>query len=158
MSAFVVSHAHINALVSYGNGPHDSLRITLADGSTLKFDYAEDCQRAATILLAENYRSVHARYPDTIETPDNTPGPIAEIGQPIVFSYSSYYPRQAVHILSMCACYDYQACETDDYDQSDARKIVDALRHRAISNLDGWDKAPWEFRMPDLSRRALKAA
>jgi hypothetical protein len=151
MSAFIVSHAHINALISYGNGPRDHVRAHLADGSVLDFTHNEDLQRAATILLAENYRSIHTRYPDTIENPDGTPGAGDELMEPIVFNFSSYYPRQAVHILKMCQCYDYQACESDDYYESDAAKIVDVIRHRAIRNLDGYDDAPWDWNMPDLS-------
>jgi hypothetical protein len=148
MSAFIVSHAHINALVNYGNLDRFGLTVRLADGSTLNFSHSEDLQRAATIMLAENYRSIQYRYPDTIENPQDAPGTIDELGQPIVFNFSSRYPTNPVHILSMCRCFDYQACETGDYEASDAARIVEAIRSRAIANLPGMDDAPWDWDMP----------
>ncbi len=145
MSAFVVSHKHINAIVSYGTVPvyGDAARIRLNDGTTLYFDDYGDLQHAAEILLAENVRSVQERYPDTVDNLKDMPGVIAEVGEPIIFRFVN--GKKPVDIIKACDCYDYQACETDDYNTTDAHRIVDNIRERAINNLPGYDEAPWEI-------------
>jgi hypothetical protein len=37
----------------------------------------------------------------------------------------------ATQIVKACDCYDYQACETNDYDQSEAAALVDRVREEA---------------------------
>ena len=145
MSAFVVSHKHINTLVSYANRQRFPPKFRLADGTVLDFSDVGDLQHAAEILLAENVRSIQERYPDTVANPENMPGVIAEIGQPIIFQFVSQNRPSPVQILKACACYDYQACETDDYYQTDAHKIIESIRDIATGNLEGYEQAEWEI-------------
>ena len=35
-------------------------------------------------------------------------------------------------IVKTCNCYDYQACETDDYDASEAAQLVHGVRNTAL--------------------------
>jgi hypothetical protein len=142
MSAFLVSHKHINTLLSWASRRHFGVHITLKDGSVLDFSNKTHLQQAAEILLTENILSIAARYPDTEGHPERIPGPIAELGKEI--RYRAYLdPVSPVTILKACDCYDYQACETDDYEYSSAHAIVDRIRHEAIHCLPEYDKAPW---------------
>lgn len=145
MSAFVVSHKHINSILTYANRQRFAPHIRLADGETvLNLSDVKDLQRAAEIMLAENVLSVQARYPDTIDNPQNMPGVITEVGCQIKFRFISK-PLNAVQVLKALQCYDYQACETDDYEHSNAYRIVESIRSLAISNLPGYEEAKWEI-------------
>lgn len=144
MSAFVVSHKHINTLLSYANRQRNPLHFYLSGEVVLRADQVDDLQRAAEILLAENYRSVYARYPDTRHNPSKIPGLVAEAGKDITFNFV-LGDVSAVQILKACQCYDYQACETEDYDQSDAKRIIDRLQSEAIHRLSGYEEAKWEI-------------
>lgn len=134
MSAFFVSTHHIDVLVSAAidleaySGPPRIERVTL--------------QRATTVgqmLLAENLKSMLARYPRIAGTDE-------AIGyQATVDDYQHrYYPgvrlTAAAHAVS---CFDYQACEDPDYDRSQARGFVDALRQAILRRMPGIEAEPW---------------
>lgn len=128
MSAFVVSDKHINSLLTWANINMDG--INLPDGDILSFKVVDDLQKLAQILLDENYKSVNYRYnrndSETIEfhfTPVLTP----------------------VEILKACECFDYQACETNDYKESAAYRIIDWIKGSAIGKLPGYESAAWEI-------------
>jgi len=144
MSAFIVSHKHINTILTYANGQRFSPKVRLTDGTLLSFDQLGDLQHAAEILIGENVASINARYPDTIGNMQAAPGLTAEMDQPIIFTFERK-AYKAVEMISICSCYNYQACETADYDSSDAHKIVNAIRECAISNLPGMQDAPWSI-------------
>lgn len=146
MSAFIVSHTHINALVTFAAKRHHYSfppRLYLKDHTPLCMDDAADLQRTAEILLKENVRSVNERYPDTLNRPDLAPGPVDEVGQPITFR--PVRNHTAVQILKACACYDYQACETDDYYTTEAAHLIGQIRKKAIGELPGYEEAKWEL-------------
>lgn len=147
MSAFQCSPEHVDAMVRAANvhgreygSPfsyyHDGERHILATGASF--------QEAGRLLYAENRRSLQARYPDSPEMSDELPedfhfgGPFAETPSP-------------VETLKLCDCYDYQACETGDYDESEAHSFVEALRGCAIRALPGYDAAPWEWTRPSVN-------
>lgn len=143
MSAFVVSHAHIDALLTFADLKRltDYLSYEVNHG-TEKLSLTE----IGRILLAENERSVCHRYPDCTES--DKPGTIGEEAIGYKFkTWQSVFKLQhgqlCALILKACDCYDYQACETDDYDQSIARRIIDRIRDRAIHSLPGYEDAPW---------------
>ena len=118
MSAFMLSKTHIDALVTYatGGGPY---RVS-----------GEDPQKLGKMLWEQNHRSVNWRYRDNAPVPP--------------YRYSPYIkPLQAVAVLKMCDCYDYQSCETDDYEKTDAARLIDAIRGKAVRSLPGYESAPW---------------
>lgn len=160
MSAFVVSKAHIDAMV------HAGLRVTVHRHSPLSWltpeelpgpaDYQpgepwgptaiETAQRArrtltretanqvGAMLWAENRRSVNHRYAeDEIE-----PGP-----------YVYARPRNdgygPVAILKAIDCYEYQACEHPEWERSEAHAFCQALRKAMIHGLPGYEGAAWEI-------------
>lgn len=142
MSAFICNAKHIGELVKWW----------------VKYEKKHigrgcDPSEIATVLAEQNIRSVEYRYPDTKEV-----GGAVEFGHSavnegyvaecIALSGSSRGPQlTAADIFKMACCYDYQACETEDYEETQAKKIVNKIIHAA-----GWEmseildpKIRWEL-------------
>lgn len=144
MSAFVVGHDHIDALLTFAmSGRHGSASYR-ANGRRV-YITRENATEVGRILLTENERSVYHRYPDCGPGSDNTPGTIGEDAQ--TYEFRAWVGAlSAVSIIKGCSCFDYQACETDDYEDSLAAEIIRGIRDHALSRLPGYDEAPgWEF-------------
>jgi hypothetical protein len=101
--------------------------------------------KAMMVLYLENLRSLNHRYKDS--EPDAPFEP-----RSYVFNLGTQ-PLSPVEALKACQCYDYQACETDDYERTHAAKLVEQIRSWAISRLAGYDEAKWTVDDPRFSRR-----
>jgi hypothetical protein len=149
MSAFIVSHDHIDALVSFALVSR--LRY-VTEGRCIDIT-RDNATEVGCILLAENTRSVLSRYPN--ETEETAPG---REGESVAsYKYSPFAGLESLPqhklvglILSGCSCFDYQACETNDYESSVACQIIEAIRTEAIRMVPKYD-APWE-----ITRDAVK--
>ena len=173
MSAFIVSKSHIDALVTAAAavvpGHHDSglswwsayapdfdgiYRTYGRDAyfaamneqrRELSYSDAKRASEVGSMLWATNAASVLHRYPDTIDNGDY-PGPV-DFSAEDVFAYT--FRRTAtlspVQILKAIACYEYQSCEHDGWQDSEARSFCDALRDKMIRQLEGYDSAAWEL-------------
>lgn len=158
MSAWVVSQAHINAMVSAG------LRRGTVQGCKLSWYHDGErheltrvnADQVGSMLLGENIRSVGFRYSDS--PVDDLPGRYVtaelpgfdvEIRAPEYLAPFTYKHtlkddhRKPVEILKAIDCFEYQACETDDWRDSEAYAFCQALRSRMIDALPGYDDAPW---------------
>src|SRR5882672_6734319 len=117
MSAYVVNHRHITALVHYAAQHGILRRMSLTP------------QTAGQILLAENVRSCNFRYDqkgDPLESPEVTS-----------YEYKVYHKdivRSPLEVIKATICYDYQSYETEDYRSTLAAKLVDSIRYEAITN------------------------
>lgn len=122
MSAHIVSDETISGMFQ----PTDTER-----GATYYYRGSRRLTRVESgqVLVDQNYRSVNSRY-GTSDKPHKYSNPPVRRLKP-------------VEILKLCSCYDYQACETTDYEASEAFRIVSALRTRAIQMLDGYEEAEW---------------
>lgn len=145
MSAFLVTHEHINTLLRYASHQKFAPHFRLPSERVIDLTHPYDLQYAAEVLLAQNVASLNACYPDTIAKPENMPGKCDEIGLPITYRPFSHKVSRPVEIIKACDCYDYQACETDDYHQTDAARLVSSIRHCAIGNLPGYEEAEWDI-------------
>lgn len=101
----------------------------------------------ANILYRENIRSVACRYPDDGWT--DLPGPI-EKPENITIAHrdmlsGQYLGLKAVEILKLVNGLSYQSCETDNWEQTAAYHLLEAIKGAAIRTLPGYDDAPWEF-------------
>jgi hypothetical protein len=113
-------------------------------------------------LVDANLDSIHARYPDTIEDAEGTPGPLERYWEmPYVFEpidtgkqvYSIGAGLQlAVQAVANTATvaaelghYEYQACEHDGWRESDAFAFLEAMRVRLLGRLPGAESASWGF-------------
>jgi hypothetical protein len=118
---------------------------TLAELRELRMEiHREDADRLGRLLVAENLRSIHARYPDTIGSDDNVPGPIDPYWNDYWYQGRSRRPS-AVEGLKLLDCYEYQACESAEWHTSEARQFCEALRSRLIAHVPGYSEAPWEW-------------
>ena len=98
------------------------------------------------ILLDENVRSVSARYPH--DARQNLPGPV---NNAYAFDYKFQPVRHqlAAWVVKSCDCVKYQSCETDDYEDTLAYKVLQAIRESAIHHLTV--DAPWGVTDTDIS-------
>jgi len=152
MSAWIVDKKHIDALVSAALvcAQHDrsSFRWYDADGNhshELSYTDTERATQVGKMLWAWNLASINARYVDTIEHPENCPGPVGFKGISTVDQYrfvrTPLIPPVAV--LKAIACYEYQSCECEEWEISEAKAFCASLRNRVISMLPGYNESPW---------------
>jgi hypothetical protein len=147
MSAFVVGAEHIDALLTGAlvlSRPYGPFRWYVKKNDELKSRQllpGNNEDAVGAMLIAENRRSVSHRYPGERELP----GPIdtSELDN-YSFRHLVGYPDPLI-VLKAIACFEYQACETEDWEESEAAAFCRALRHVCINRLPGYDDAPgWE--------------
>lgn len=106
MSAWIVTKTHIDLMV----GEAIARRVITPD----------EADATGRMLWRENLRSVAYRYPR--DTDGDRPGP-ANFRDGDVATYR-FTPIElsmtSAELLSLVACYDYQSCEHDDWEQSEA--------------------------------------
>lgn len=128
MSAFIVTRAHIDLLVSAAlryrvgviHGPDGKEVFTCNDNT------ADELGR---LLWTENHRSVNYRYREKTKAPD-------------------YYFRERaafspVEAIKAVHCFEYQSCEHDGWEDSTAKRICERIIRAATHALPGYDDAPW---------------
>ncbi len=138
MSAFIVSNTHIATLMNFAHRHHVTVYYNDRRWDARNSD---DFATLAQILVNQNYLSVNTRYDEGKE-----PADYRHIDTPEV---------PIVQIFKACDCYDYQACETDDYQETLARRFIDAIRREAWTGLPGYDDAAWDI--PDAPKRRRTA-
>lgn len=121
MSAFIVNNETISVLakafVEYGvnfhaEGYEKPIQIII----NFKQLYAGIGQA----LLEQNYRSVNYRYGEDTETPK--------------FEYADVEIDEGI-VYGCIACYNYQACETDDYFESDLYGSLLRLKDKMLERM-----------------------
>ena len=127
MSAYVVSTKHINALVNH------------VDNQSLPYYGFESFAAIGRELLQENVTAVCDRYSDM--TPETAQQDFTgETG----YTYK-LETVPALHALSLLTGYEYQACESSNWETSKARDICERLRLELIRKLPGYSDAPWSL-------------
>ena len=132
MSAFTVGNRHINVMLkaaSLSRHPGDGARYYWNDESRY---FNGSLHTIGQKLVDENFRSVNYRYTKQVE---------AEQFKSMALR-AEYTP---VQIIKACDCYNCQACETPDWQETEAYAIMTALRERAIDMLPGYDEADWNI-------------
>lgn len=137
MSAFIVSDKHINALANYFTSPvfGEGLWTELESG----WNYArtkQDAEFIAKTLYAANVKGVNERYNETEDT--NFGG----------FKSDPFTQYTAGEIAGAIDCLEYQANEADDWEESQAKKMLDNMRKHLLNKVlrengeeMGWDIA-----------------
>jgi|SRR5688572_33113312 len=127
MSAFMCSDRHLSLLA------RAAVQWGLDKNYHLGRDMVREREEATFQLLgAENFKSLEARYP---ASPGEGPGSMTD--EPRVES------TPVIHIIKACHCYAYQACEHRGWEESEARRMVDAIVGHAVRLLPGYETAPW---------------
>lgn len=109
MSAFVVSDLHTHAIAQM-----------ILDADLAPW-HLEDGQLLAELLRAENTRSVNYRYDE-----DDEPLPVVFVRTPEL---------SLLDQLGVLECYVYQSCETPDYEETVAGKLVREMINLVESQL-----------------------
>lgn len=131
MSAFMCSDVHINLLASFA--AHHRIAYYWQD-ATLPVLGEEE--KTARMLQAANARSVNYRYAHNIDAQcHDDPIEYRDVYNPAKHS--------ATLVLKQVQCFDYQACEPNDWRDSQAHALMDAIQSKAITMLPGYDAAPW---------------
>lgn len=147
MSAYIVDHDHIDALLSYAIQHQVRYVTPTPNRACIEIDL-KNATEIGRILLDENERSVRHRYPGC--DAGELPGTIGQNSALYKFRrWPALVQLPAMTILKACDGFDYQACETDDYDQTLAATIIRAIRKWATSRLPGYSDAPgWSMHRP----------
>ena len=182
MSAFIVDREHIDLLVTFGmrgyrsryGGDGQAARWTAEDPAETPWrewtsrdirqpveidgEYLTGADYAGRILWTENVKSIHYRYPDTIEEGGDYPGHVDfSAGDALGYTHTDHgyvlTPLEAIHA---CDCLEYQSCEHPEWKTSEAYRCLQAIRELAISSLEG-ERGPWGWTSDDLSNRRIPA-
>ena len=144
MSAFVVDKSHIDAMVNFGltrskYGPM-TWHVKVGDKSFRKELDLSTANEVGQMLVSECVASVMGRYKDCTFT--DLPGP-NDAYWVLPYKYESGQVPTPVETIKLVRCYEYQSCEHEEWEDSEARKFCKALISTAIEVLPGYDEAPW---------------
>lgn len=136
MSAYIVEPLHINALVSWAcaqrkDGVHYYWQ------QTGRYINVKSAARIASILYAENVRSVNTRYRESEPMHGFAFKPVMRLAARL----------SLVQVIKSCHCLDYQSCETDDWEDTEACAVLRGIESAAVCCLPGYESAEWG--MPD---------
>jgi hypothetical protein len=165
MSAFMVSKDHIDALVMLSiHGPSESAArwtginwakddprsthwsdqvwhepATAGLPELRKSDNQLTADEIGRMLWDANAESLTTRYSDASDMlPDD-----------YFFGYEYDRPHRkaptAAEGLKLIACFGYQACEFDGWEDSEAFRFCESLKDGLIRSLAGYSSAPWEW-------------
>ena len=152
MSAYQLPDAHLGAIARWAIDHNRGAFVRVYwEGSSRQYDF----DAIARILAAANYRSVRARYPS-----GPLPGPVDAEDGPVrcALRQSQYARLEAVDMLKALASYSYQACESDDFDTTEAYALMQHLKGAAIRALPGFDASPaWNIDYTATDQAAYEA-
>jgi hypothetical protein len=118
---------------------HEGKRHELRNGAS-----NAEMVAVGNMLWLENLKSVEARYGSGRK---DLPGQIEDNAAGYKLEETDFntilWSVDPVQVLKSCQCYEYQACEHDAWEKSEAKAFVDALRISAIHVLPGYDAAKW---------------
>lgn len=135
MSAFIVDDMHINAIVTYAIDHR--LDYYSADAKTRIAITSDNAEAVGRILMDENVRSVCARYSEVADD---------EKSAGATYSFKRFpVPLTSIEIIKACDCLAYQSCETDNWEESLAWNIINAIKGSAVHGIGGYEAAPWEI-------------
>lgn len=137
MSAWTVSHRHIDALVMW-----------LERAGIIE---TADRTKVGKILWSENYRSIRARYGDYDREGNFVKRPSYVWRMPDPDKANHYYdpfdPDNMDQAQGLVHCYDYQSCETMDYETTRSARLMRKLDKWLSEQGADWKregtKVPW---------------
>lgn len=121
MSAYIVTDNTINAIITWAFTNKVWVNGAYVTGNE---------QNLAAMLFKANVDSVNYRYEEN--TADDS------------FEYAPYTKTLSiVNMASLLAHFEYQACEVEDWENTEACRFINTLRKALLSTLPGYDIAPW---------------
>jgi hypothetical protein len=129
MSAFIVNNKTINLILNYAYNI-EKYECVYINGDLFYLSNDKDCQTIGETLLNENIYSVNYRYDSN-------------------YTQNFKFERQKNLIitpfvaLNAIACLEYQSCETENWEKSEAYHICNQFRKTICSNLIGYNDVSW---------------
>jgi hypothetical protein len=142
MSAYLVPEYHINALVSWAAARRGSGVSYYWNGRRREVRGEES--RIASVLYAENVRSVNSRYQE------------ADPAHGFVFKRVTNV-LNPIDVIKGCHGYSYQACKAEGWEESEAFAIIAGIEDSAVRALPGYeDSNAWcisgpKFNLPEAA-------
>lgn len=128
------SVVHVQARISMPDVPALVSEGILQSGHDILTLHTDEAQIAA-VLRHQNIRSIQARYgSDADDMWGDEPYRYRRVESDLIS-----HPA----VLKSLACLEYQSCETDDYRETLAWALLEAIRDAAVRDLPGYDDAPW---------------
>lgn len=127
MSAFVVSPAHITAILANYKAALESQRADVPDNGKLSY--------YGRALLFENCRSVASRYREEV----------SKEWEGYIFPDCFLGIPSPVAALRLCDSLEYQSCEHDGWEASPAFALLNKIRRTLIRALPGYNDNPWSL-------------
>lgn len=147
MSAFMCDGEHFAAII----GTYAAMmeRSHLHEREVHAEGFEASLLERARMLARQNLRSVDHRYDGNAEA-------VADFNVQAVISAPSSKqirrwrekPLAPGELFKALDCYEYQACENDDWKQTQAKDLCDIIRKMACQEVPGWEAAPWGINDP----------
>jgi len=129
MSAFIVNKKHIDYIMTaYQNSENQY------SNNSDKPNYTNaQAEQDGQMLWNENFLSVNVRYNETDHAP--------------VYKFERINEKiNYLQALNFVHCLDYQACETNDYNESKAYKLLLKMAWNLTCMIPKYDGLQWEYR------------
>jgi len=159
MSAYLCEPHHIAALATYPLQASGETHYIVTGKSAAGFPQIRrlDDYEVAELLARANLASLRARYSEDSagEHSVGSDGAAWALGGQSDEEYvkacqAAITPREVygpslspVEAIKAAQCYDYQACEVSEYDETDAARATRKIIAVAIARLPGYEAAPW---------------
>jgi hypothetical protein len=144
MSAFVVSKAHIDAMITAAI----DLNINYWNGERWCVVSAATANEVGQALVDECVRSVSYRYPNDDVKAGELPGPgDAYYVEP--YQYMRTRRFSDAEVRDLVRCYEYQACEHPGWRTSPAEYFCRAVEGKLLSRIPG-EGARWGVEADDV--------
>jgi hypothetical protein len=151
MSAYLVDPEHINVMVYFAmqSAGGDVMSWRVDDDSEIfgcraECAHYENRDRIGQMLLDQNAASVNHKYDED---------------SAYIYSYQppKFRDWQPIEIISATQGYEYQACETPEWRDSEAYAFCQALQRKMIRQIAGYDGSPWEITARSMPAHVAKA-
>lgn len=152
MSAYVVERHHIIYLVKAALhlSEPDAFYWHYGEGDLIVAPWSIKSQvHIAQVLWDENIHAVAIRYPNS-----DLPGPIEDdyVITEKDFRRMHWDKFDLPQITKSCECYNYQAMEDPEYENTVAFAFIKRLLSLALNSLPGYKEAVWGAPEPELIR------
>lgn len=140
MSAFLNNNEHFNVIASYFASRVHGQGLWYEVGD--KYDYLtpDNAETVFWVLVNENTRSLQARYPQYPDMWANAK------------NYKFRYIEGAKRLYSVgemakaLDCLEYQSCEAEKHEQTEAYKLVQSMRKHLLTQLEDYEMADtWDI-------------
>jgi hypothetical protein len=121
----MVTDLHLNAIVSYAATQVNDMFV----GDKWIFVKGNE-QLLIDILETANRKAVSSKLGD------------GEVAGGVKYRQTDSH-QSPMQIIKLCRCFNYQACEVDDYIRTPAASMINTIINVAISNLPGYDDLKW---------------